>query len=83
MLTIGDGLVSQIPAIIISTAAGLIVARAGFIRRRFGHGSYRSVDLSANRRSCLPGVVRSAMALVPGCRRALYASFASGPAGAY
>jgi len=28
LLTIGDGLVSQIPAIIISTAAGLIVARA-------------------------------------------------------
>jgi flagellar biosynthesis protein FlhA len=29
LLTIGDGLVSQIPAIIISTAAGLIVTRAG------------------------------------------------------
>lgn len=28
ILTIGDGLVSQIPAIIVSTAAGLIVARA-------------------------------------------------------
>ena len=28
-LTIGDGLVAQIPSIIISTAAGLIVARAG------------------------------------------------------
>ncbi|MDP8287159.1 MAG: flagellar biosynthesis protein FlhA, partial [Candidatus Electryonea clarkiae] len=28
MLTIGDGLVSQIPALIISTAAGIIVARA-------------------------------------------------------
>ena len=29
LLTIGDGLVSQIPALIISTAAGLIVSRAG------------------------------------------------------
>ncbi|MDA0231196.1 MAG: flagellar biosynthesis protein FlhA [Proteobacteria bacterium] len=29
MLTIGDGLVSQIPALIISTAAGLLVTKAG------------------------------------------------------
>jgi len=29
LLTVGDGLVSQIPALIISTAAGLIVTRAG------------------------------------------------------
>jgi flagellar biosynthesis protein FlhA len=29
LLTIGDGLVSQVPALIISTAAGLVVSRAG------------------------------------------------------
>ncbi|MCP3921805.1 MAG: flagellar biosynthesis protein FlhA [Desulfobacterales bacterium] len=29
LLTVGDGLVSQIPALIISTAAGLLVSRAG------------------------------------------------------
>jgi flagellar biosynthesis component FlhA len=29
LLTIGDGLVSQIPALLISTAAGIIVSRAG------------------------------------------------------
>ena len=29
LLTIGDGLVSQVPALIVSTAAGVIVARAG------------------------------------------------------
>jgi len=29
MLTVGDGLVSQIPALLVSTSAGLIVARAG------------------------------------------------------
>ena len=29
LLTIGDGLVSQIPALVISTAAGIIVSRAG------------------------------------------------------
>ena len=29
MLTIGDGLISQIPALVISTAAGLLVTKAG------------------------------------------------------
>jgi flagellar biosynthesis protein FlhA len=29
MLTVGDGLVSQIPALLVSTSAGIIVARAG------------------------------------------------------
>jgi flagellar biosynthesis protein FlhA len=29
LLTVGDGLVSQVPALIVSTAAGLIVSRAG------------------------------------------------------
>ena len=29
LLTVGDGLVSQVPALIISTAAGIVVSRAG------------------------------------------------------
>ena len=29
LLTVGDGLVTQIPALIVSTAAGLLVAKAG------------------------------------------------------
>jgi flagellar biosynthesis protein FlhA len=29
LLTVGDGLVSQIPALVVSTAAGLLVAKAG------------------------------------------------------
>ena len=29
LLTVGDGLVSQIPALIVSTAAGLLVSKAG------------------------------------------------------
>ena len=29
LLTVGDGLVTQIPALIVSTAAGIIVSRAG------------------------------------------------------
>ena len=33
LLTVGDGLVSQIPALIVSTAAGLLVAKAGIATR--------------------------------------------------
>jgi len=33
ILTVGDGLVSQIPALIVSTAAGLLVAKAGVAER--------------------------------------------------
>jgi flagellar biosynthesis protein FlhA len=33
LLTVGDGLVSQIPALIVSTAAGLLVAKAGVAER--------------------------------------------------
>ena len=29
LLTVGDGLVSQVPALIISTGAGIVVSRAG------------------------------------------------------
>jgi flagellar biosynthesis protein FlhA len=37
MLTIGDGLVSQIPALIISTAAGIIVTRSGSSKSNMGN----------------------------------------------
>ena len=33
VLTVGDGLVSQIPALIVSTAAGLLVTKAGVSSR--------------------------------------------------
>ena len=31
ILTVGDGLVTQIPALIVSTAAGLLVSKAGVV----------------------------------------------------
>jgi flagellar biosynthesis protein FlhA len=34
MLTVGDGLVSQIPALIVSTAAGMLVTKAGVAGHR-------------------------------------------------
>ena len=33
LLTVGDGLVSQVPALVVSTAAGLLVAKAGVATR--------------------------------------------------
>ncbi|MGK0289687.1 MAG: flagellar biosynthesis protein FlhA [bacterium] len=51
MLTVGDGLVSQIPALIISTAAGITVSKAGAENRLgadFGtqlFGNYRALGL--------------------------------------
>ncbi len=46
LLTIGDGLVTQIPALIISTSAGIIVSRAG-AGVESGRGNYLSNSLSA------------------------------------
>ena len=33
-LTVGDGLVSQIPALLVSTAAGIVVTKGGVEARR-------------------------------------------------
>lgn len=63
-LTVGDGLVSQIPALVVSTAAGLLVAKAGITGRTdralFG-------QLSANPRtlSTTSGLL-ALLALLPG-----------------
>jgi flagellar biosynthesis protein FlhA len=64
ILTVGDGLVSQIPALVISTAAGLLVSKAGVtgsadqavIRQLTGYP--KALGLSA--------AVMGAMALLPG-----------------
>ena len=64
MLTVGDGLVSQIPALIVSTAAGMLVSKAGAIgttdKAIFGQlGGYpRAMALSS--------FLMFALALLPG-----------------
>ncbi len=64
LLTVGDGLVSQIPALIVSTAAGLLVSKAGAIgsadKAIFGQlGGYpRAMALSS--------FLMGALALLPG-----------------
>jgi flagellar biosynthesis protein FlhA len=64
MLTVGDGLVSQIPALIVSTAAGLLVSKSGVkgaadkaLGKQLAHYP-KALGMSA--------VVMAALALLPG-----------------
>ncbi len=64
MLTVGDGLVSQIPALIVSTAAGLLVSKAGVTgathKALFGQlGGYPTA-------LCVSALLAGALALAPG-----------------
>ncbi len=64
MLTVGDGLVSQIPALIVSTAAGLLVSKSGVVgsadKALFGQlsGYPRALGVSA--------FLMAALSLLPG-----------------
>ena len=64
MLTIGDGLLAQIPALIISTAAGTIVTRSSSGENM---GTEITSQLFANSRAIyISGGVLGALALIPG-----------------
>ncbi|MFZ3049073.1 MAG: flagellar biosynthesis protein FlhA [Desulfatirhabdiaceae bacterium] len=64
ILTVGDGLVSQIPALIISTAAGIIVSRAG---SEASLGNEISSQILVQPRALgITGVVLFGFALIPG-----------------
>jgi flagellar biosynthesis protein FlhA len=64
ILTVGDGLVSQVPALIVSTAAGLIVSRAG-AEASLGKEIGRQV-LFQHRAIGIAAAVLFGFALVPG-----------------
>ncbi|MBK9323239.1 MAG: flagellar biosynthesis protein FlhA [Bdellovibrionaceae bacterium] len=65
MLTIGDGLLAQIPALIISTAAGTIVTRSSSTEENMG--TEVTNQLFVNPRAvAIAGVVIGLLALVPG-----------------
>ncbi|MBT5415718.1 MAG: flagellar biosynthesis protein FlhA [Rhodospirillaceae bacterium] len=75
MLTVGDGLVSQIPALIVSTAAGLLVSKSGVVgsadKALFGQlsGYPRALGISAalmTALSLLPGIPMLPFLLVAG-----------------
>ena len=65
LLTIGDGLVSQVPALIISTATGIMITRASNDEGNFAEGSIK--QLMGNARVMLiVGFIMMMFALVPG-----------------
>ncbi len=64
ILTIGDGLVSQIPALLVSTAAGIIITRAG-TGTEFGPQVSTQI-FGASKPMLHLSVVLGALALVPG-----------------
>ena len=64
LLTVGDGLVTQIPALIISTSAGIVISRAG-AEKRLGN-SIASEFLMQPRAIAIAAVVLFGFALVPG-----------------
>jgi len=65
VLTIGDGLVSQIPALILSTATGIIITRASGDKENFASGSIS--QLSGDYKVLiLVGGILFLFALVPG-----------------
>ncbi len=64
VLTVGDGLVTQVPALIVSTAAGLLVSKAGL-----GESADRALlrQLSSYPKALgMSGAVMGVMALLPG-----------------
>jgi len=64
VLTVGDGLVSQIPALIVSTAAGLLVSKGGVNGKA---GSALTTQLGRFPRSMgMAAVLTGALALLPG-----------------
>jgi flagellar biosynthesis protein FlhA len=64
LLSVGDGLVSQIPALLISAAAGILVTRSGS-EAGLGEDFMRQL-LSNSRTVLMTGVMLWAMVLVPG-----------------
>ena len=65
ILTIGDGLVSQIPALIISTATGIMITRASSDQTNFAEGTIN--QLMGNAKTLLiVGAIMVLFAMVPG-----------------
>jgi flagellar biosynthesis protein FlhA len=65
MLTIGDGLLAQIPALIISTAAGMIVTRSSGSEDNMGHEITSQLFINAKAIYVAAAVI-GLLALVPG-----------------
>lgn len=65
LLTIGDGLVGQIPALIISTATGIMITRSSSEGDNFAEGTIRQI-FSTAKTLLIVGFIMVLFALVPG-----------------
>jgi len=65
ILTIGDGLVSQIPALIVSTATGIIITRASGGKENFAEGIINQL-VNEQKTLFIVGFILVLFALVPG-----------------
>ena len=78
LLTIGDGLVSQVPALVISTAAGMMVSKAGVEgsseKALFGQLSYYPQAL------VMAACVMAVVSVLPGMPHVVFALIAMGAA---
>jgi flagellar biosynthesis protein FlhA len=76
LLSIGDGLVSQVPALITSTAAGILVTRAAS-KNNLGHDLGRQLLFYPRAMTALTGML-AVLALVPGLPMLPFVALASG-----
>ncbi len=65
VLTIGDGLVSQIPALIVSTATGIMITRSSDDGGSFADGAIKQL-MSSAKTLIIVGAIMVIFALVPG-----------------
>jgi flagellar biosynthesis protein FlhA len=76
LLTIGDGLVAQIPALLLSTAVAIIVTR---MSRAQDMGAELSLQLFGQPRSlAVAGALLAVMGLIPGMPNLAFLTFAAG-----
>ena len=79
LLTIGDGLVAQIPALIISTAAGLVVSRVGSDQNM--SQQFATQVLNRPQAFAITGSIIGILGLVPGMPHLAFLALASGLGG--
>jgi flagellar biosynthesis protein FlhA len=79
LLTVGDGLVSQVPALIISTAAGIVVSRAG-AESNLGLEISSQIFLKP-RALAIAGVILFLFGIIPGLPTGPFTLLALGAAG--
>ncbi len=78
LLTIGDGLVAQIPALIISVAAGLVVSRVGDAEDKDIGGQVIGQVFSNPQVLTLTAVIIGVLGLIPGMPNFVFILLASG-----